>query len=278
MKTQFKRNLGLTIIIKIMGLIILVFSSCEKTMEYYLGIPMQPKFLVNTGWNRAMNVFGIIRPDSVNVPMSFVYLVQTTPTENDTFNDPTIRNATVYLYETNQAGITDSIQFYFYESGSENTWRFPRYIPKQLEPKGGYHYSLECRYPGLPTVTADTKMPYEPQIITSSLSVSNSEVRFDLTPDSLAYLYDIYLFSNNDSITKRYINLEHDTLKVDWQTGIQDQWKVLVICAYDKNLAEYLSTATNSFLSFNAYRPPVTTLNGGFGCFGSMNYKEYMLY
>jgi len=44
----------------------------------------------------------------------------------------------------------------------------------------------------------------------------------------------------------------------------------LTVYAYDKNLSEYL-TAANLFIKPNTYRPPFTTVQNGYGCFGSLN-------
>lgn len=275
MKTikTLNRLIGLSFLI----MTLFIISACEKTMDYYLGVPLQPSFFDKSQWHKVINIFGVIRPDSDGKPMSFVYLVQATPTKNDTFNDPVLKNASVILYETKTSGITDTINLSFVETKSDTTWSFPRYVSNKLKPEGGFHYKIFCNSPGLPVLTGETTIPFVPEIVNGSLIITSSKINFEIVPDTLAYLYDIYLFSVNDMLTKRVVRNGTDTVIVDWNLEKSEEWQILVIGAYDRNMANYMTTATNSFFNFNTYRPPVTTVNGGYGCFGSLNYQMIQL-
>jgi hypothetical protein len=258
---------------KVMLLVVSTFvlSSCEETLEYYYGIPMQPKFFDNSDWQKVINVFGILRPDSASVPMSFIFMEKTYPTKNAVDEDMTLTNSIVKIYSTDVLGKKDTFNLFFYESTDTTKWSFPRYISYKLRPQPGCKYRLECKNDSLPTVTCEASVPYPPEIIANSLSVDDSKIVFTIKTDSLAYLYDIYLFSSNDMISKRFVHKENKPMEVNWQFERNGDWLNMVIYAYDKNMASYLSTATNSFYTFNTYRPPVTTVDGGFGVFGAMN-------
>jgi len=272
-KNKIVRTLNKILCLLILVINFLIISSCEKAVDYYLGVPMQPKFYDKSDWKNELNIFGVIRPDSDGKPMSFVYLVHTTPTKNDTFSDPVIKNASVFLFETTTSGIIDTIKLSYAETKSDTSWSFPRYVSDKLKPEGGTHYKIVCSSPCLPVLTGETTVPFVPEVVKGSLSVTSSKINFKIVPDTIAYLYDIYLFSANDMQNKRVIRNGTDTVKIDWIPEHSATWQILIIGAYDRNMAKYITTATNSFFNFNTYRPPVTTVNGGYGCFGSLNYK-----
>lgn len=248
-----------------------LLSSCEKTMEYYYGIPMQPEFFENTPWQKVINVFGILRPDSAALPMSFVYMEKTYPTKNASDEDNVLKNSSVVILETDELGKRDTFNLGFYENIDSTKWDFPRFISRKLKPKAGRRYELECTNEGLPAVHSSAIVPYVPKLIENTLKVDNKNVTFSLKDDSLAYLYDVYLFSNTSMLTKRFLHTRNSNLYVNWALERTDDWHYIAIYAYDKNLASYLSTSTNSFYTFNTYRPPVTTVEGGYGVFGAMN-------
>jgi hypothetical protein len=272
MKKSNDNNMIKSLKIVLLTGIILSLSSCEKAIDYYLGVPMQPNFFEDSNWQKVMNLFGVIRPDSGTVPMSFVFIQQTFPTKGASDKeDYIIKNAEVYLYVTKNSGLQDTIKLDFYESQDTTTWKFPRYKADSLKPQAGDHYKLHCIAPELPDVTGETTVPAIPKIVDGSMNLSSQKMVLELFPDTVVYLYDIYLFSENDMTTKRFFHSSSYGLKVEWTFGKQAQWKYLAIYAYDRNLAKYMTTATNSLYSFNVYRPPITSVEGGFGVFGAMN-------
>ena len=260
-----------TLKVALMLFFLALLPSCEKTMEYYYGIPMQPKFFENSDWQRVINVFGVLRPDSSSIPMSFVYMEKTYPTKNATDEDNVLKNSSVLIFETDELGKRDTISLRFYENKDTAHWDFPRFISSDLKPVAGRKYELECKNNGLPTVHSSAIVPHVPELIKNSLTVNSKSVAFSLKADSLTYLYDVYLFSYTDMLSKRFFHKEIETLEVNWALERSGDWQYMAIYAYDKNLATYLSTSTNSFYTFNTYRPAVTTVEGGFGVFGAMN-------
>jgi hypothetical protein len=57
-------------------------------------------------------------------------------------------------------------------------------------------------------------------------------------------------------------------VKMQWPQGTSGV--VLEIYAYDENMAVY-STSFNTSFNFNRYRPSISTVENGYGCFGSVN-------
>jgi hypothetical protein len=210
--------------------------------------------------------------------MSFVFIERTYPTKGiKEDEDITIINAKAIVCSTDISGKKDSFNLILYTSKDSGSWEFPRFVSNQLKPQPGSKYELVCRSDSLPTVRCVAYLPFVPEIIQNTLIVDGEKIKFTLVSDSLAFLYDIYLFSANDFITKRFIHKENTPLEVEWQFEKKGDWQLMTIYAYDKNMASYLSTATNSFYSFNTFRPPVTTVDGGFGVFGAMNLLEVVL-
>jgi hypothetical protein len=209
--------------------------------------------------------------------MSFLYVQQTFPTKGAEDKDYTLKNAIVHIYTTDKLGQKDTLSLLFYEDESGNNWSFPRFISNQLKVEAGMQYQLEIKSAGLPDVKAEATMPEVPVMLPGSLSITSNNIHFSLAPDSLAFLYEIFLFSDSSFTSKIFLHEGALGQKIEWKLTINDDWKQLVVYAFDKNMAKYMTTATSSFYSFNVYRPPVSTVNGGFGCFGAMNSNTWDL-
>jgi hypothetical protein len=126
-------------------------------------------------------------------------------------------------------------------------------------------------------LTGETTVPAIPVIKPGSMQVSAQLVSFTIQPDTSTHLYDVYIISSDTSINKRIVPLPNQPSLVEIKPGIASTWQLLMIYAYDRNLSIYYSTSTNSFFNFNTYRPAITTVKGGYGCFGSLNFLEVKL-
>ena len=77
----------------ILGLILLFIFSCE---EIYIG--SQPKFLEEQEVEPALNIFGVLRPDSLyGQPASFVLPSVIATTIDDTTSSWIVKEATVFI-------------------------------------------------------------------------------------------------------------------------------------------------------------------------------------
>ncbi len=253
--------------------IFLLIVSCDEAIDYYYGTPMQPIFMGDDQYERKLNIFGIIQPDQ----KSFIHVLQTTPTKGDTITNLYIENANVEVAEYDTIGQILKSNFLFSYPDSGSISMIPQYSCKNIKPQAHKKYTFNCTFGTFPVVYAETVVPEVPQLVANSLQVSTKRVSFKISRDTLAYMYDVYLISDNNFYSKRIVASDSSELSVELNPSNSSNWKILKIFAYDKNLALYFSTSSNSFYSFNTYRPPITTLTGGFGCIGSINCNFFEL-
>ena len=123
----------------------------------------------------------------------------------------------------------------------------------------------------MPVLTAETIIPNQPVIDNNSIYTANNKVQFSIIADTTAFLYDIYLFVGSNQYYQRVLRAKtgNTSIEIDTNISIATNNKLLIY-AYDKNLSEYF-TAPNLFIKPNTYRPPFSTVQDGYGCFGSLN-------
>jgi len=258
------------------GMVItLLINSCQKVTDFYLGIPLQPKF-TSDNYHEGMNIFGILRPDSTgNYNKSFVYIetVQKA-TEFTSFTRLDSVDVVVIRLDTLQG--TDSVKFKLYDPGftfHDSLYRAE--IP--FRPKPGERYRIVCKYKDLPDATGKTIIPYAPLIEEGSLSIAGYQVKFNIVANSSIKMIDIYLdYNGQRHFINRYIPSDNQNTVVNFNSGLDLTGYKLIIYGYDANMAAYYSNS-NTSLNFNKYRTTYSTLESGFGVFGSVNFTEIVL-
>ncbi|MBN2010935.1 DUF4249 family protein [candidate division KSB1 bacterium] len=251
-------------------LIFLLTTACENSIT---SPGPQPYFLDNSKHTPMLNVFGVLRPDSLNgFPMSYIHLEQAYPVTP--YPDSVeVSDATITIYSFDKASI-DSIQLLytdFNDAFSSKEYRHP-HMPCHAE----HSYSLECKRIGFPTLSGSTTVPMVPRIIDGSIHLNEDGVDFTLAFDPLAGLYDIYLFTESASWSIRVPRPDHGDIRVHIPTsGVVVSQGVLRIYAYDLNLSEYITF--NVSVKPNTYSSDYSTVENGFGCFGSLNVAEVMI-
>lgn len=253
-------------------LFIIIINSCKEATDFYLGIPLQPRFEDNN-FQEGLNIFGIIRVDSTGrYNNSFVEVQKIIPaigTEDSILVD----TSKVYLEH-----IVNQEIYEFSLTDFDSTFSQTYYRPKHgFNPHAGDVFKIECIYAELPILTAYTIVPEVPKWDINSILIEDNIVRFDLKPDSTIFMYDLYVFSNgfisgysrlaaeNDSSDTR-VFLEYSGEKAD----------SILAFGYDYNLATYYLT-TNISLNFNKYRESFSIVENGFGVFGSINSNVLIL-
>ncbi len=240
---------------------------CSKDSFFDFFIGGQPTFVGNHSFSPGLNIFGVIRPDSSgSKSMTLIQIEKVIPAISNNVDSTTVDNLSVVIYKIKNNEILDSISFNYLNPDTIFT-----HNPKNFSPMQGELFRIICRSPGLPTLTAETVMPNEPVIVDNSLKITSNKVQFSILADTTAFLYDTYLLVNNKQYTQRILRTATGNTMVeissDEPIGISAQVRVY---AYDKKLAEYL-TAANLFYKPNTYRPPFTSVQNGYGCFGSLN-------
>ncbi len=251
----------------------MLLYSCEKAADYYIGMNQQPEFTVNT-FEEGLNIFGLLRPDQKeDFNKSFVFVQQNWPALNlDNLN--IIQNTNINVYRLENGVIVDSVEFPLMPSDSlfGDTLYRPSVV---FHPEAGQQYQLICYHPDFPVAVGETIIPSKPQIDSSTINIEGNTLEFVVVADTLIKMMDVYLITDSgskqagryvtDGLTDTYITLE-----------LQDDLQIVKIFSYDNNLATYYANS-NISLNFNKYRTTFSTLESGFGVFGSMNYTEIII-
>ncbi len=241
-----------------------------QSCEYYLGMNQQPEF-TNEYIVEGLNIFGLLRPDSIeNYNRSFVFVQRIWPAlEMDTFG--IILNADVRIERIENDSIVETINFPLAPSDSffSDTLYRPteRFVPQPRE-----RYRLVCRYDDLPDAVGETIIPTPPSVVPNSMHINGRELTFSLVQDSLIKMYDIYLIvAGTGQYLSRILPADGQETEVGIDLPVNPEGTFLKIFGYDTHLASYCGNA-NTSLNINKYRTTISTLESGFGVFGSLNY------
>ena len=257
-------------IVSILLSITILFSDCSKDSLYDFFIGPQPNFIGDHKFVPGLNIFGIIRPDSIkSIPMTFVHVEKVIPAISDELDTFAVDNAHVVLYKIENDSTEDSLVLTYINP--QGTFPLPDYRPDKFSPKSGERYRIVCTAKDLPVLTAETVVPNVPQLEGDSLIEAGSNVQFSILNDSSAAMYDIYLIVNGNTFTQRVVREQAGNTYVEIEfAGDINSAAQLIIYAYDQNLSKYFAAANLSFKP-NTYRPPFTNVQNGYGCFGSLN-------
>jgi hypothetical protein len=99
---------------------------------------------------------------------------------------------------------------------------------------------------------------------------------FTIVQDSLAALYDIYYFNGTNIYSQRIRPAGSGDIVIDMnvEPGLTGK-DYIVIYAYDLKLSEYMTY--NVGIKPNTYRSNYSTVENGYGCFGSITVlKKYL--
>lgn len=250
-----------------LSICLLFLNSCSKDDLIDLVIGSQPTFIDNHPFTAGLNIFGVIRPDSVDgKPMNAIHIEKVIPAVSSTDDSTTVVDYSAAIYKTVNNRVIDSLSYVFRYPDTTNTHQ-----PTDFKPLPGNRFQIVCKSPGLPTLTAETVIPNQPAIVGNLISTTGNKVQFSIQVDTTAYLYDVYLFVGHNQYTQRILRATAGNTPITIDAKISgDTTNRLVIYAYDKNLAAYV-TAPNLFIKPNTYRPPFSTVQNGYGCFGSLN-------
>lgn len=228
----------------------------------------QPIYLDDSAYTPAMNIFGVLRPDSANgLPMSSVHIERSYPF-NQIPDTVVIDDAKVTVYEMDGNAAVDSAAFQYTDFNSAFTTF--EYRHETFSPEAGRTYGIACERIGYPRLTATTTVPGVPQIVDDSIRLNSDRLSFTILRDTLAALYDVYYIAGDAVRNARISRPETGDIKVEIQLEKNDiSTGLLLIYAYDLNLSEYITF--NVSIKPNTFRSAYSTVQNGFGCFGSLN-------
>jgi hypothetical protein len=258
----------------VLTFIVLFSSGCKDMVDFYLGVPFQPAIDKNA-FVPGLNIFGIIRPDStMGYNNSYIMLQKALPATGSE-DSLDLNTAIVKIFHGNKSA--DNLVCYFLPSNYNGTFEDEYYRPQcDFSPQAGDTILVECSYLELPVLKGLTIVPNKPELLQNTILITENSVSFDVKQDSSIYIFDIYLFNGNRIINYLRIpaSSASDThIKLSWQGADADS---LVIYGYDYNFSKYYLTS-NTSLNFNKYRETYSTVEDGYGVFGSLNLAGYKL-
>lgn len=245
--------------------ILLMLSACKEIGEFYLGIPLQPKFEENS-FTPGLNIFGILNTDSTgSFNNSFIVIEKVLPAVGkiDSFNVDTV----LVTIENNNS---NSEQLFLLTNFDE-TFSQVNYRPVEyFAPKPGEIYSISCVHSDFPTLRATTIIPAKAVLETTSIIKQNNFLSFEIKPDTSIYMMDVYCYIDTlkPSPYRFAAETEQNTLIEIPVNG--NKVDSVVVYSYDYNMAKYYLTS-NTSLNFNKYRNSYSTVENGYGVFGSIN-------
>jgi hypothetical protein len=235
----------------------------------------QPTYLERKYYQNQFNILGIIRPGTIaGVPLSFVHL----ETTYDYFNIPDsteIGDAQVTLLQFNGSLVIDTLHMTF--TNFEGIFSKKEYRSLEIDSVdsilAGKTYSISCKMSGYPELTSETTIPDIPVIINNNVVIQSGKIVFDVLRDELVQVYDIYLSFGSKEFMERYVRPDIGNTHVELNfTNSYSTTGKLTIYAYDLKLSEYITY--NVIIKPQTYQDRYSTVEKGYGCFGSLNILE----
>ena len=224
-----------------------------------------PTEIVETEFEPGLNIMGVLRADD-QTGSSFVTINRALTTEeiySDIIENFSPRVDYVEV-RSRRTGIASMFQ------SPEDTSGWGYYRDSTLNVLSGDVYDLEIQSPGFPTLTGTTQIPHQPQLVLNSISVESGKITFKIQHLVTAYEYKLYLIFAETVLEKVIKPSTGTVIDVDWRYNQNlGSPLLLMLTALDENLTRY----GNSPISFipNTYHPDGSTVDGGYGCFGSVS-------
>jgi len=253
-----------------------ILYSCEEAGDYYLGMNQQPEITINT-FEEGLNIFGLLRPDfRGDYNKSFVFVQQNWPVlKIDSVS--IIRNVFVSAYRIENDVVVDTVYFPFMPSDSLFTDTLYR-TSEAFHPEAGQRFRLICDHPDFPLASGETIIPSKPEIEDNSMNINEGILEFTILKDTLIKMMDIYLITESYSMqAARYVPVDTADTQISISLPDIPLFLRVKIFSYDNKLATYYANS-NTSLNFNKYRTTFSTLESGFGVFGSLNFTEIEIY
>jgi hypothetical protein len=213
-----------------------------------------------------LNVFGILRPDSIEgLPFSFVHLEFSFPPD-DIPDSSIIPDAQVKIMKINGATAVDSLFLVYsnFDIFPAQEYRHASFFPQNEK------YRLVCHKEGYPVLSAETIVPNVPIIQEGTIQRQGNSLSFQIMKDEQVGLYEVVLEGSNWLIKDRFLRPKSGNVPISLLLdGIPSGTCQLSIYAFDLNLSEYLTV--NLSIKPNIYQKDFSTVENGFGCFGAMN-------
>jgi len=229
----------------------------------------QPHYIENVTFQPQLNVFGVLRPDSVGLlPLSFVHVERSYPPDERP-DSATIADARVVVFRMEGTTVADSAIFIYTDFG---TFTSREYRNASFFPQPGT-YRLVCQKQGYPELSAETTLPAKPVIQQGSLKLEANSLSFQIKRDEQVGLYRVIFRCSQGVVGGNFLRPQSGDVKISLSlTGIDTNNGQLIIYGYDLNLSRYLTA--NLSIKPNIFQQDFSTVTNGYGCFGSLNVMQ----
>jgi len=232
----------------------------------------QPNYIDKIAYQNQFNILGVLRPGNVaGASLSFVHL----ETTYDYFNIPDstkIGDAQVNLFCFNDSSTIDTIEMAF--TNYNGIFETKEYRSLEIDSVdsilAGKTFGISCIKSGYPELTSETTIPEVPKIANDNVVIQSGKIIFDILKDELVQVYDIYLNFGNQEFRERYVRPDFGNTHIELHySNRNSNTGILTIYAYDLKLSEYITY--NVIIKPQTYQERYSTVENGFGCFGSLN-------
>jgi len=250
-----------------------MWCNCEKL---FTGFGPQPSYIDTPEYEEKLNILGVLRPDSLQGrSQSFVH-VEKAISIYDVDDSLDIQDVEVTIFELEENIPVDTIQLVY--SDFNGFYDKEEYRDSTFFPHANTTYLVRCKKEGFPELLGRTTVPSKPEIIPGTVLYADNNLSFAIQPDSLASLYYIYLEVGGTVFFRQFIKQENENINVEFQ--LKDSNTVhtatVTIITYDYQLSEYITYNIN--VKPNTFRENYSTVEKGYGCFGSLNITEEDIY
>ncbi|MCF7826709.1 MAG: DUF4249 family protein [Candidatus Marinimicrobia bacterium] len=246
----------------------ILFSILSAVIIFNCDLPHQPgpmpTEIVATEFEPGLNILGVLRADGVT-GTSFININRALTTE-EIYSD-TIENFSPEVDYVKVSSISSGSEYQFIRA--EDTTDWGNYRDSTLNVVAGEVYDLEISAPGFPTLSGHTTIPNQPHLVANSLHIEVENISFEIDHHVSAYEYKLYLIFADTILDKVVKPANGNSISVDWTFDMEYGAPLyLMLSALDENLTRF----GNSPISFipNTYHPDGSTVDGGYGCFGSV--------
>ena len=223
-----------------------------------------PTEIVATEFEPGLNILGVLRADGIR-GTSFININRALTTE-EIYGD-TIENFSPVTDFVRVRSHSSGLDHEFILENDPSDWSDYRDTTLLVSP--GDRFDLEISAPEYPVLTAQTQVPLTPELVENSLSISADRLSFQLQYDASAFEYKLFLIFADQILEKVVKPATDDIIPVEWSLSNESEAPLyLMLAALDENLTRY----GNSPISFipNTYHADASTVEGGYGCFGSV--------
>ena len=133
----------------------------------------------------------------------------------------------------------------FHQTRFEGIFIDSTYRQEEFYPKAGETYSVLCESEHLPTLTSETTIPDEPQIIGNTINRQPNSIQFSIELDSTINLYDVAITLNGEAYTlQRFFREDYEDVNIHLPVSVSafsaTDTLEMIVYAYDKKLSEYI--------------------------------------